>query len=64
MDKEKIIQALVTIKEICEEHRLCTDCPFRGARDRDGYITCSIKNHVPKNWTISIEPEPWKAFKW
>ena len=36
MDNEKILQALVTIQEICEENRCCSECPLRGKDDEQG----------------------------
>ena len=61
MDKETIMQALVIIQETCEEQRCCSECPLRGKKDEQGYVTCAIAK-IPKNWELNFEP--WKAFKW
>jgi hypothetical protein len=61
MDREKIMQALVTLQETCEEHRCCSECPLRGKKDAQGYVTCAIKK-IPRDWEFNFEP--WKAFKW
>lgn len=61
MDKETIMQALVIIQETCEKQRCCSECPLRGKKDAQGYVTCAIKRVIPKNWEFNFEP--WKAFK-
>lgn len=46
-DKEKIIEAVKIIKEICAETERCEECPFHG----EGY-ECGTQDSPPKDWMI------------
>lgn len=46
-EANRLIDAVKTIKEICEATTDCGYCPFD-----DGFTNCLINNEVPKNWDI------------
>lgn len=54
MDKEKIIDALKTIRDVCDDST-CTDCPF----GRDYH--CMIKEYDPVEWMVNEKDEKWYA---
>ena len=60
MEKEKILEALHTIQDVCKEQTesedLCENCPFG-----DGGGSCEILDKIPKNWSIG-STEVWRAF--
>ena len=45
--EEKIIEALRTIKEICNKQKDCVKCPFSNAD-----LDCKICEESPKYWTL------------
>lgn len=61
MEKEKILEALQTIKDVCTEQAegvdLCNRCPFG-----DGDGLCKILDEIPKDWRIG-PTEVWRAFE-
>ena len=60
MDKEKILSALQTIKDVCTEQvegvDICNNCPLG-----DGGGGCKISDEIPKHWRIG-PTEVWRAF--
>lgn len=55
-DNKTIVEALKTIKEVCEEHTHCGNCPFHTNK-------CIIQNVCPDDWNIlESPPKVWKAF--
>lgn len=56
MTREKVLEALCTIKDVCETHDDCGVCPLRNS-----YGKCTINNEIPNMWSITWE-ENWKAF--
>ena len=59
---EEILQALQTIKDVCDDHPRCIGCPFYNDDDPEG---CNIvdSNRSPSEWAIKDTEEDWKAFK-
>ena len=57
-DQEKIIDALKTIKEICDNYNIgeCDRCPLG---DSDG--DCRIEGLIPANWNINEPEGVWRA---
>lgn len=55
-DKE-LLNALKTIKKICEEKDSCRDCPcsLNGG-------TCMVHRTFPNEWNLVEEQPAWKAF--
>lgn len=56
MDREKILEAMKTLKAVCEEGECSNRCPFYYKNK------CYITYHAPVLWKTN-EPEPWKAYK-
>ena len=57
MEKEKVLEAVNTLKKLCEEMEDCDECPIRG-----GNSGCYVRDGFPADW--EIEPhEKWKVFK-
>ena len=57
MSNEKILEAVKTIKEVCEEYQHCYDCPY-GTEESVCNIT---ETGNPDGWNLSL-PQPFKAF--
>lgn len=59
-EKDKLLEALFTVKEFCNlfwNEGSCDKCPMR---DIHG---CYVTNTVPKTWTIKISADDdWRAF--
>ena len=57
-EKQKIIDALKTIKAVCDKFndRVCEKCPLC---DATGY--CGVNNLNPCNWKINEPDEVWRA---
>lgn len=57
--REKILNALAFLKEICRENLACSECPL-GRDDGD----CMIAEVEPYNWDIKTSPDcdVWRAF--
>ena len=54
--KQKILDALALIKDICKELE-CDKCPFR-------INDCCAVSRVPAQWSLNQPPEAiWRAFK-
>lgn len=58
MEKEKILKALETIKEVCEGERTCSTCPLR-----DWDNDCLFNGPAPCHWEINYDDKPWKAIR-
>ena len=56
MDKNEIINALKTIKEVCEMN-YCGECPLRMEVDE-----CTLQRYAPYEWVIN-DTDNWIAFK-
>lgn len=62
IDKESIVTALKTIKQVCmrnvtDDYGSCAKtCPFGY-----GEGTCCINDLIPSNWKINTEESMWKA---
>ena len=55
----RILEALDTIKEVCEQTRSCSDCPLR-----DWNLNCMLETQQPYTWhLVSDEDTPWRAFE-
>ena len=59
--QEKIIEALYTIKDVCNEHDRCEDCPF--GEKINGVGKCVINRKLPEYWEITDGVEVWRAVK-
>ena len=67
-EKERIIQALQVLKEVCTKYENCQDCP---CRSRDSYnlegggCSCAITSCTPESYRIVdlSEEDKWHAFK-
>ena len=57
MDKEKIIEALHTIQNVCKGMEDCEGCPLRYDASR-----CTFEVQAPMEWDI-ITPSGWRAFE-
>lgn len=56
-EKEKILNALETIQNVCIlQDDVCYNCPF-GYDDR-----CAITANIPSDWTIRTQNK-WKALE-
>lgn len=62
MDKEKILDALNVIRQICVESQ-CMGCPFRAeVPDEAGLIHCYLQK-APDVWSIKDDSDQgWRAF--
>ena len=49
---KKLIEALKVIKEECEKHDVCKECPFGSG---DGFVCC-VEDTTPDNWKINDKP--------
>lgn len=56
MDCEKIIDALIVIRDICNNN-VCPACPFMINNNE-----CGIESSEPDEWNINSF-ENWRAFK-
>lgn len=57
--KQKILDALELIKNICVENPNCEKCPLGTC-----YSNCNILRVRPQDWNLSVLPEEtWRAFK-
>lgn len=53
--REQIIQALTVIRDTCEEHDDCCECPFSNGGD------CLIRSdESPEEWHLN-DSKSWKA---
>lgn len=59
MEKQKVIEALLLIQEICKGNG-CDTCPFRDAYDGDD---CYITSVNPISWVIAEKEKEWRAFE-
>ena len=60
VEREKILEALETIKEICTKST-CDECPLRS----DGYeYVCMLHNTdiPPIDWKLNTAKGTWRAF--
>lgn len=57
MEREEIIKAVRTIKEICGKYEACYYCPF--CTSSDG---CVINGKIPRKWEIKRE-DIWRVFE-
>ena len=57
--QHKIVEALLTIKHVCQDNDI--DCPICPLGREDG--TCMIHNDIPDCWKIADLPELWRALK-
>lgn len=53
---EEILQALRTLKTLCDSFSSCEDCPCC----KDG---CQIRFTTPNSWALNEPEEKWYAFK-
>lgn len=63
--KEEILQALQTIKSVCEQHEKCETCPLQVV-DQDYYDSygCAMQRNVnPSEWNIKKSETVWRAFE-
>lgn len=65
IDKEEILKALETIKNVCRQCDGCENCPFRvGNDDCYGGYVCGIQiDDTPAEWKIKPREESWRAFE-
>ena len=64
-NKEEILKALETIKNVCRQSNDCENCPFRVVNDDcyGGYV-CGINSECnPAEWKIKPREESWRAFE-
>ena len=55
---EEVYNALITLKNLCSESKVCEDCPLSDENTN----TCGLDRRCPpKYWTINGVSE-WKAF--
>lgn len=58
MEKQKILDALTLIKDICDKNNDCEDCPFCCAN------CCILREDIaPQDWKLNNADEKWRAFK-
>lgn len=55
---EKIIEALETIKSVCESNTDCKKCPFY---NEIAQSDCAIIDTIPGNWDINKPNTVWRA---
>ena len=55
------LNALKTIKEICEANGRCSSCPFRDNQQPQAQ-GCSIRNSDPAYWDLVSEVVPTRLF--
>lgn len=55
-NKEEILKALQTIKNICKEYSDCDPCPLA----KGGYY--GLRDRAPDSWKIK-STDTWKAFE-
>ena len=58
ISREKILEALETIKEVCEEANSCSNCPLR-----DWNFECMLITQQPYTWKLVSDTTPWRAFE-
>lgn len=58
MEKERILKALKTIQEVCEEQETCSTCPLR---DTDNGCMLDKQEITPCDWNINFDDRPWRA---
>ena len=60
MEKERILKALKTIQEVCQEQDTCGTCPIRDAND-----DCMLRHPsiIPSTWDINFNDAPWRALR-
>lgn len=58
VSREKILEALNTIKKVCEQTKGCPSCPLRDWNDE-----CMLITQQPYTWRIKSEDAPWWAFE-
>lgn len=64
MEKERVLEALKTIQEMCREHEACRTCPLRDDSDNT-YTDCMLDNPdvTPIDWDFNTIDPPWRAIK-
>lgn len=55
--KEEILNALMVIKETCDEYEECEMCPFGSENDE----SCNLKFYVPSVWDMC--PLDWRGWR-
>lgn len=64
MDRKKIIEAMETIKAVCERYPLCASaCPFLVENTGTWESNCYIRRSTPSNWEINEADRFWRAYK-
>lgn len=62
MEREKINEAMETIKTVCREQLVCNDeCPFY-VKGINGEILCYIQINRPDHWFTNSINKHWKAY--
>lgn len=57
ISRGKVLEALNTIKEVCEQTENCSDCPLRGWT-----LDCMLITTQPHEWKLVSDTTPWRAF--
>jgi hypothetical protein len=56
--EDKLLEALKAVKNECEQHRVCKECPIRVKNiDNDEYM-CYLRTKNPLNWRFKEEIPP------